>query len=173
MFRISAFLIAILLFFNAMPVSLAQQNSVQAQAEVDANSDMSDMSKAMWFMFGGLGSTAGCLIGCVGGCALGTRLDPFGGSDILFVPTAPQAACGVAGAILLGAFAVPMGVDLYPHNVTPPPERLLGKSPEYINTYTQIYKSKTVSLRKRLVTKGSIAGNVGFALAVLMLFLST
>lgn len=173
MLRISASLIATLLFFNAMPVSLAEQSSVQVQAKADANSDMSDMSRAMWFMLGGLGSTAGCLLGCVGGCAVGARLDPFGGSDILFIPTAPQAGCAAAGAILLGAFTMPMGVDLYPHNIIPPPERLLGKSPEYIDAYTQIYKSKTVSLRKRLVTKGSIAGNVGFALAMLLLFLST
>ena len=172
MFRISVLLMAILLILSTTPVSLAQQSPGQAQAEADANSDMSDMSKAMWFMLGGLGSTAGCLLGCVGGCAVGARLDPLGGSDILFIPTAPQAGCGAAGAILLGAFTMPMGVDLYPHNVMPPPERLLGKSPEYIDAYTQIYKSETTSLRKRLITKGSIAGNVGFALAILLLYAS-
>ena len=91
-----------------MPVSLAQQNSVQAQAEADADSDMSGMSKAMWVMLGGLGSTAGCLLGCVGGYAVGARLDPYGGSDILFIPAPEQAGCAAAGAILLGALAVPM-----------------------------------------------------------------
>ena len=69
MFRVSAFFMATLLLFSTLPVSLAQQHAVQAQAEADANSDMSDMPKAMWFLLGGLGSTAGCLIGCVGGCA--------------------------------------------------------------------------------------------------------
>lgn len=172
MFRVSVLLMATLLLFNTLPVSLAQQNSVQAQAEADANSDMSDMSKVMWLLLGGLSSTAGCLLGCVGGCALGARLSPYGGSDILFIPAPEQAGCAAAGAILLGALAVPMGVNMYPHNATPPPERLLGKSPEYIETYTQVYKSKTASLRKTLVTKGSIAGNLGFVAAMLLLFTS-
>jgi len=168
MFRISAFLMATLLILSTTPVSFAQQNSVQAQAEADANSDMSDTAKAMLFMLGGLGSTAGCLIGCVGGCLLGTRMD--GGVDVFFSPS--EMGCAAASAILLGAFAMPLGVDLYPHNVTPPPERLLGKSPEYIEAYTQIYTSKITSLRKRLVIAGSIAGNVGFALATLLAYTS-
>lgn len=172
MFRISVLLMAILLILSTTPVSFAQQNSVQAQAEADANSDMSDMSKAMWVMLGGLSSTAGCLLGCVGGCVVGARLNPYGGSHILFIPVPEQAGCAAAGAILLGALAVPMGVHMYPHNAPPPPERLLGKSPEYIEGYTQIYKSKTASLRKTLVTRGSIAGNVGFALAMLLLYTS-
>ena len=172
MFRISVFFMATLLLFSTVPVSLAQQNPVQAQAEADADSDMSGMSKAMWVMLGGLGSTAGCLLGCVGGCAVGARLNPYGGSDILFIPAPEQAGCTAVGAILLGALAVPIGVHMYPHNAPPPPERLLGKSPEYIEGYTQIYKSKTASLRKTLVTKGSIAGNLGFALAMLLLFTS-
>ena len=172
MFRISVLLMAILLILSTTPVSLAQQNPVQVQAEADANSDMSDMSKAMWVMLGGLGSTAGCLLGCVGGCAIGARLSPYGGSDILLIPAPEQAGCAAGCAILLGALAVPMGVHMYPHNAPPPPERLLGKSPEYIEAYTQIYKWKTASLRKTLVTRGSIAGNVGFALAMLLLYTS-
>ena len=168
MFRLSAFLMVILLLFSTTPISFAQQNSVQAQAEADANSDMSDGAKAMLFLLGGLGSTAGCLIGCVGGCLLGTRID--GGADLLFSPS--EVGCAVASAILLGAFAMPLGVDLYPHNVTPPPERLLGKSPEYVEAYTQIYTSKITSLRKRLVIAGSITGNVGVALATLLAYTS-
>jgi hypothetical protein len=168
MFHISVLLMAILLILSTTPVSFAQQNPVQAQAKADADSDMSDMSKAMWVMLGGLGSTAGCLLGCVGGCAVGARLNPYGGSDILFIPAPEQAGCAAAGAILFGALAVPIGVHIYPHNAPPPPERLLGKSPEYIKGYTQIYKSKTASLRKTLVTKGSIAGNVGMVLATLL-----
>ena len=41
MFRVSAFLMATLLLFSTMPVSLAQQDSVKAQAEADASADMS------------------------------------------------------------------------------------------------------------------------------------
>ena len=169
MSRIATFFMVVLLLFNAMPVSFAQQNPIQAQAEADANSDMSGMSKTMWFLLGGLGSTAGCLLGCVGGVALGARLDPV---SVSFFPTPSEAGCAVGCAILLGVLAVPISVHTYPHNATPPPERLLGKSPEYIETYTQIYKSKTASLRKSLVTKGSITSNVGFVVGTLLLLSS-
>ena len=173
MFRISVFLMAILLIFSTLPVSLAQQDAVQAQAKADAEDDMSDRS-AMWFLLGGLGSTAGCLLGCAGGCLLAARLDPQGGFHTFFIPAAPsQVGCAAGATILLGVLAVPIGVHMYPHNAMPPPERLLGKSPEYIEAYTQIYKSKTASLRKTLVTKGSIAGNVGLVLAMLLLYAST
>ena len=170
MCRVSVVLMTILLIFNATPVSFGQPAAVQAQAVADATADMSDRSKAMWLLFGGLGSTAGCLLGCVSGCFLGARLDPHGGSDILLIPTGTQAFCAATGAIVLGGLAVPMGVRTYPHNVIPPPERLLGKSPEYIEVYTQTYHSKTAALRKRHVTTGSIAGNVGFLLSLLLLY---
>lgn len=170
MFRIPVLLMATLLIFSTMPVSLAQQDAVQAQAKADAKVDMAGMSEVMWSLLGGLGSTAGCLLGCAGGCLLGARLDPYGGSDILLIPFPSQAGCAAGLAILLGGLAMPLGVHMYPHNAIPPPERLLGKSPEYIEAYTQIYKSEIASLRKTLVTKGSIAGNVGFVLAMLLLY---
>ena len=173
MFRISVLLMAILLLFSTLPVSLAQQEAVQADAKADAKADMSGMSETMWSLLGGLGSTAGCLLGCVGGCLLGAMLDPYGGSDIVFIASPSEAGCAVGFAILLGGLAMPLGVHMYPHNAMPPPERLLGKSPEYIEAYTQIYKSEIASLRKTLVTKGSIAGNVGFVLAMLLLYAGT
>ena len=159
MFRISVFLMTTLLIFSRVPVSLAQQNSVQAQAEADASADMSDRSKVKWFLFGGVGSTVGCLLGCVGGCLLGApNLDYIFSFDSL---TRAQANCAFAGALLLGVCTVPIAVFAYPHNVTPPPKRLLGKSPEYIEAYTHAYKSRTVFLRKIFVTAGSIASNLG------------
>ena len=158
MFRVSLFLMATLLLFSTMPVGLAQQDSVQAQAEADASTDMSDMSKAKWFLLGGVGSTAGCLLGCIGGSLLG------GPS---YESTNSQAYFMLAGSVLCGVCAVPIAVFRYPHNVTPPPERLLGKSPEYIEAYTQAYKSRTVFLRKIFVTAGSIASNLGVMTMIL------
>ena len=157
MFRVSAFFMATLLLFSTMPVSLAQQHAVPAQAEADASADMSNMSKAEWFMLGGWGSTLGCFLGCAGGCFLG-GLVPYSGTQEDFA---------LAGAILLGVCAVPTAVFVYPHNITPPPERLLGKSPEYIEAYTQAYKSRTTLLRKIFVTAGSITSNLGVMTIVL------
>ena len=157
MFRVSVFLMATLLIFSTMPVSFAQQQvTAQAQAEADASADISNGSKAKWFLLGGVGSTVGCLLGCAGGCFLGGL--NFSNEPN---PSNSQANFAFAGAILLGVCAVPIAVFRYPHNVTPPPERLLGKSPEYIEAYTQAYKSRTVLLRKIFVTAGSIVSNLG------------
>ena len=169
MLRIPAFFMATLLLFSTLPVSFAQQNSIQTQAKADANADMSDRSKAMWFLLGGLGSTAGCLLGCAGGCLLAARLDPSGGFHTFFVPAAPSQVSCAAGAAILGVLAVPIGVHMYPHNAMPPPERLLGKSPEYIEAYTHAYKSRTVLLRKIFVTAGSIVSNLGVMTGIVIL----
>ena len=160
MFRVSAVFMATLFLFSTMPVSLAQQNTVQAQAEADASADMSDRSKAKLFLLGGLGGTAGCLLGCLGGFLLG-------GADFSNAPSNSQANFGLAGSVLLGVCAVPIAVFRYPHNVTPPPERLLGKSPEYVEVYTEAYQSRTVLLRKIFVTAGSITSNLGVVTLIL------
>lgn len=165
MFRVFAFLMAILLLFNAMRVSFAQQSAVQAEAEADASADMSNSSKVDWFLLGGLGSTVGCFLGCAGGCFLGGLGRGYTSDSF----NATQTDFAAAGAVLLGVCAVPTAVFAYPYTVTPPPERLLGKSPEYIQTYTRAYQSRTVSLRKIFVTAGSVASNLGVMTTVLIL----
>ncbi len=165
MFRVSAFFMATLLLFSTMPVSLAQQNGAQAKAKADASADMSNRSKADWFMLGVWGSTLGCFLGCAGGCLLGKLNQGHISGSI----SATQANFALVGGILLGVCAVPITVFVYPHNVTLPPERLLGKSPEYIEAYTQAYKSRTTLLRKIFVTTGSITSN----LAAMTLVLTT
>ena len=153
-FRISAVLMVILLIFSTLPVSLAQQHVVQAQAETDASADISNKLKAKWFLLGGAGSTVGCLLGCVGGTLLG-------GGNSAGTSSISQTYFPWGGAILLGVCAVPIAAFTYSHNATPPPERLLGKSPEYIQTYTHAYKSRTALLRKIFITSGSVVGNLG------------
>ena len=160
MFHVSAVLMTTLLLFSMMPVSLAQQQTAKAQAEADASADM---SKAKWFLLGGVGSTAGCLLGCVVGSSLGKTIFSNESSN-------SQMNCTLAGSLLLGVCAVPIGVQIYPHNVTPPSERLLGKSPEYIEAYTQAYKSRAGLLRKIFVTAGSITSNLGVMAMIMRLY---
>ena len=114
------------------------------------------MRESLWFLAGLVGSSAGAITGCASGGLAGYLMGDFLLDDI---PTIE--ACGIGGILLFGILAVPIGVHLYPHSPTPPPERLLGKSPEYIEAYTQAYKSRTVLLRKIFVTAGSIASNLG------------
>ena len=155
---ISIFLISMLLLFNSMPVSFAQENAMRTQAEADAFRDIDhDMKKEWWFMFGLVGSSVGCAAGGAGGFLGGLPLDP--GNEV---------GCSIAGAILFGVLAVPAAVFIYPHKPSPPLERLLGKPPEYIKAYLQVYRSKTISLRKGLVTAGSFTSNLGILTLLLM-----
>ncbi len=160
MFRVSVFFMTTLLLFSTMPVSLAQQRTARAEAQADASADM---SKDKWFMLGVMGSTAGCLLGCVGGSFLGKTIFSNESRN-------SQMNCVLAGSVLLGVCAVPIGVQIYPHNATPPPERLLGKSPEYIEAYTHAYKSRAGLLRKIFVTAGSITSNLGIMTMLMTLY---
>ena len=172
MSHILAFFMATLLLFGTMPVSLAQQQSLQAQAEADAHRDVNrDMRESLWFLSGLMSSGVGCAAGGTGGFLFGLLIGGISETNcISFISDDPLESCTIAGAILCGVLTVPTAIFIYPHKPSPPPERLLGKSPEYIEAYTQIYKSEIASLRKTLVTKGSIAGNVGFVLAMLLLY---
>ena len=157
MFRISAFLMATLLLSSTMPVSLAQQDVVQAQAKADAHRDVNrDMRESFWFLAGLVGSSAGTFTGCASGILAGYLMGDFLPDDI---PTIE--GCGIGGVLLFGILAAPICVHLYPHSPHPPPKRLLGKTPEYVAAYTQAYRSKVISLRKRWVTAGSITSNLG------------
>ena len=161
MSRVPAFFMAALLLFSTLPVSLAQQNFIRANANADAIRDADrDMKRTWWFMFGLAGSTAGFATGFVGGCFIGaTEVDN-------------SLTCIIPGTLVLGILAMPAAVYLYPHTVNPPPERLLGKSPEYVQAYAQAYKSKTVSLRRKMVTAGSLSSNLGIIGAMLLLIIS-
>ena len=171
MFRIHAFLIVSLLLFNAMPVSFAQENPMQAQAKADAHRDINhDMKKSLWFMSGLVGSSVGFSAGGTGGFLLGLLIGARSDANcISFVSDDPLASCSIAGSILFGVLVVPAAVFIYPHNPSPPLERLLGKPPEYIEAYLQAYRSKTISLRKRLVTAGSLTSNLCMGAMLLLI----
>ena len=69
---IPAFFMATLLLFSTMPISLAQQDSVQAQAEADAHRDVNrDMRESLWFLSGLMSSGVGCAAGSTGGFFIG------------------------------------------------------------------------------------------------------
>ena len=156
MSHIATFFIAGLLLFSEVPVSFAQQNPIQAQAKADAIRDADhDMKKAWWFMSGLVSSSVGCAAGGIGGCLFGMFIDA--GSDTNCIGSdRAMLSC----SILFGVLAVPAAVFILPHNPNPPLERLLGKPPAYIEVYTQVYRSKTISLRRKMITAGSLTSNL-------------
>ena len=114
-------------------IILAQQNSVEAQAKADAERDATtDVNRLLWV---GVGGVYICSIVC---CALG---DAF--------------ATGLSGG---SGTSSPTGIDFDPTSIaiSPRPERLIGKSPEYIDVYTDAYKKKVKQLREDSAAIGGI-----------------
>ena len=86
-----------------------------------------------------------------------------------------------AGCVLSGvSFSVPYGYILaiggiagsYFYNPAPPPHRLLGKSPEYIATYTSTYKSKRGMGQATWTTIGCVSGSTVIAVALVGLIIA-
>ena len=68
---------------------------------------------------------------------------------------------GIAGTCLLGAVAVG---GAYVYQPVPPADRLLGKSVEYVNFYTDAYKARMRRLQLVAATKGALGGSAVFFL---------
>lgn len=62
-----------------------------------------------------------------------------------------------AGSCLLGSVGV-IGANAY--QPTPPPERLLGKSPQYVTSYTKAYQAKAKRLQIRASAIGCLGGTI-------------
>ena len=118
--------------------NVGPQLEALAAAEQDASRDV---NKLLWFS-AGVGSVV--VIGPLGayvGNVVGGTIDPFSAVLMGFV-------VGATGPLFL--------IDNYDPN--PPSDRLVGRSPEYIDYYTQTYKNKTKSIRKRSATVGCLFG---------------
>ena len=172
MFRVSAVLMFALTF--SMPLTiLAQQKSVQTEIfEADAVQDRNamileaqaaaerdasnDINRWAWFgaglgiayVGGGVGGLAGCIIGP---------------SDDIVPPyfhygLAPNR--GEAFGIFIGATTgvlLPI-ISIYTSPVYVPAQRLIGKSPEYVELYTDAYQKKMRSLKTKWAAAGVATG---------------
>lgn len=171
MFHRMAALIIVLAFGISFTI-LAQQKSVwietetataqdadaasleaKVAAEQDANSDV---NKLLWF---GAGVGTCCIGGAIGYLAGGTvasLLDP--------IPVNSSTPYDIGG-VAVGWSAVVGGliplIGIYNYQGDPPPERLLGKSPKYVEFYTDAYKTKTRSLRTKWAAAGTAAIVIG------------
>ena len=138
-----------------------KQNPAEVQAKRDAEADV---NKLLWT---GVGFAApfGVMLTTVAGRVIGHAFSPeTSGSG--FYGLSDGAACGVCVGMTFG-FLVPIrAVNSY--KLTPPPERLLGKSPQYIDVYTDVYKTRTRQLRRRYTAAGSgLFGMIGMIVALI------
>ena len=74
-----------------------------------------------------------------------------------FLWGAGSCVLGTVGACLLGSVGV---IGAYAYQPSPPPARFIGKSPEYIESYTKAYKTKVRRLQLRSSAIGCIGGTV-------------
>ena len=123
----------------------------QLEALTAAEQDASrDVNKLLWFS-AGVGSAV--IIGPLGAYAGNVMGGTVSGGEIM----------GTLAGFVIGATCPLFLMDNY--DPDPPSERLVEKSPEYVDYYTKTYKSKAKSIRKRSATVGCLFGGCLFGLA--------
>lgn len=125
--------------------SLAQDASVEIQAQRDAEKDLNSAKELTWFV-----------AGCCGGVFPFVILTTLAfGEDISYIGPMPLDTCliSVFGVGLL----LPTGYAAL-HSPAPPTNQFLGKSSDYVDAYTVVYRNRMK--RKRVVqsTKGCLLG---------------
>ena len=98
-------------------------------------------------------------MGCCLGYAVASTIDPEPDVSLLdmeFAEPDTQILRRADIGTVAGCLSLPLVLVLAPIN--PPAEQLLGKTPEYVDAYTQKYKSETQILRLKHVGKGLALG---------------
>ncbi len=133
-------------------------HSIRLQAKADAESDASRDVNALAYFGAGMSAPL-----AVGTCCL-----MAGGTGVLIVQENvdffPFISISVVSATIL---SIGITDDSAPPN--PPPERLIGKSSEYIKFYAAAYRSKMRSYRMRAVAAGSILSGTAMTVAAFIM----
>ena len=132
---------------HSAQLPLAEQNSIRLQAKAAAAADAKRDVEVLASFGAGMSATfaagmCGLMTGFIADATFGR------GQDDLFYLTASMSAAG--------AFSLLLQYHIRPPN--PPPERLIGKSAEYVQFYVDAYRSKMRSSQMKLVAAGSIFG---------------
>ena len=172
-------ILMVVLTFSTSFVTLAQQNPVLtevsktaaaqnanavAEAKAAAERDASkDTNKLLWFCIGGTLPWA-LVYGFMGGHMIQNPSEYTGGWVINFEEH-EALACGI-GLLALSASCIGIASRGIFAKTPPPPERLIGKSPEYVESYLNAYKRKVRTLRGTSTVGGSVAGCLSIFLLV-------
>lgn len=125
------------------------QDPIHLQAKVDAESDAKhDVNLLAYF---GAGMSAPLAAGM---CALTTGCI----ADLHFGPRQPEPSYIIAAVSAATVFSLLTRYYTRLHPPNPPPERLIGKSPEYIKFYADAYRAKMRSYQIKSGAAGSVFG---------------
>lgn len=171
-FRTCVVLTAVLTL--SMPFVALSENTVYLGARTAAQRDVNnDFDKGLWYA-AGAAPVIGTVVGTFTGCYLGSIIFP---SDNLsyFFPSDGEIIGASVGCVVLGL--VPFMIisnsitNYQPTNL--PADRLIGKTPEYVEFYTEFYKQKTKALRKSsALMGGSVATGIGLLVPVAISYLT-
>ena len=134
-------------------------DAIRLQAKADAESDARrDVNLLAYFGAGASASFAAAMCGIAGLCLY----------DMTTELRDDRLLC--IGSSIGGATVMGLLIGYYIGSPNPPPERLIGKSPEYVTFYADAYREKMRSYRMRSVAVGSasscvILTCVGFSFA--------
>ena len=138
---------------------VARQNSVEVQAKMAAKRDAeTDTNKQLWT---GVGCAVPFSVGIGGfvGGSIGYRIRSSSG----FLST-EEICLACLGATV--GYSIPF-IAMNTYQLGPPPERLLGKSPQYIDFYTDAYKTRVQQLRRGSAARGALT-SLGLGALVLV-----
>ncbi len=132
---------------HSAQLPLAEQDSIRPQAKAAAAADAKRDVEVLASFGAGMSATfaagmCGLMTGFIADSTLGQ------GQDDLFYLTASMSAAGT--------FSLLLQYYLRPPN--PPPERLIGKSPEYVKFYADAYQARMRAYQIKSVAAGSIFG---------------
>ena len=156
-FHASTFLTIVLVFSLSYGSTHAQQDSIEVQAKMAAERDAkTDVNRALWFIAGAGASSSG--MACSGLVLIGNACNASLSSSSTSTSTSTNLMFVILGGGL-GA-SIPF-IYSYGYQPVPPPERFIGKSPEYIDFYTDTYKRKTRQLRTTSTAMGAVLLPIG------------
>ena len=145
------FLMAMLVF--SIPCVAA--SDVEAEAKRDAEKDTKSFNELKWFAGGCLGSACPYILGSA--CVVA-------GSDISlenYIPKPFIFGSEVTDFCCLSFFGagvfLPIGYAVF-HSPTPRADRFLGKSSDYVDTYTTVYRRRVKEQRVKLSAIGCMIG---------------
>lgn len=138
------------------------QDPLHLQAKVDAEADAKhDVNLLAYF---GAGMSAPLAAGM---CALTTGCI----ADLHFGHEQPEPSYIIAAMSAATIFGLLTRYYIGLHPPNPPPERLIGKSPEYVKFYADAYRAKMRSYQIKSGAAGSVFGCLSLTGGIIIIYL--
>ena len=140
----------------------APHDSLHLQAKVDAESDAkNDVNLPAYFAAGMSAPFAAGMCALTTGCI----------ADLHFGHSQPEPSYIIAATSAATVFSLLTRYYMRLHPPNPPPERLIGKSPEYVKFYADAYRAKMRSYQIKSGAAGSVFGCLTLTGGTIIIFL--